>query len=207
MKFNMTNLPKGSVPMAEYGMFKTAMRGFRKEDVLAYIDELMAEKTKESESFQAQIAQSESQLAEAKVQKAAVEENERLTTEVAQLKNQIAQLTEQLTDTAAKLEEMQGASDAAHARDAELSEQLEQSHQAISALWEEKAVLQNEIDNTKAAFVQLREVGEEFCRQVTALLPQTEETPAAPAVPITEPPLVITEEPRAVDKPMERWLF
>ncbi len=197
--------------MAENGMFKTAMRGFRKEDVLAYIDELMSEKTKEAEAFAAQIAELQAQLADAKVQQAAVEENERLTGEVAQLSEQVAALSAQLSETAAKLAEVQGASDAANARDAELTEQLEQSHQAISALWEEKAVLQNRIEKTEAAFTQLREVGEEFCRQVTALLPAAEEAESTEesvaAAPITEEPLVITEEPRAADKPMERWLF
>ncbi len=194
--------------MAEYGMFKTSMRGFRKEDVLAFIDELMTEKTKEAEAFAAQIAKLESELAEAKVQQAAVEENERLTGEVATLREQVAELT-------AKLEEVQGASDAASARDAELTAELEQSHQAISALWEEKAGLQNRLEKTQAVFSQLREVGEEFCRQVTALLPAEEPVETAtesaaeavPVVAITEEPLVITEEPRPADQSMERWLF
>ncbi len=194
--------------MAEYGMFKTAMRGFRKEDVLAYIDELMSEKTKEAESFQAQIDALEVQLAEAKVQRAAVEENERLTAEVSALQEQVQALTAQVSETEAKLVEAQGATDAASARDAELSEQLEQSHQAITSLWQEKAVLQEQINKTGEVFAQLRAVGEDFCRQVTALMPaevsQTEEEPTAS---VTEEPLVITEEPRTADKPMERWLF
>ena len=194
--------------MAEYGMFKTSMRGFRKEDVLAYIDGLMKEKSKEAEAADERIAALEAELAEANVNQAAVEENERLMSEVAALREQVSALT-------AKLEEVQGASDAASARDAELSAELEQSHQAITALWEEKAVLQEKLEKAQASFVQLREVGEEFCRQVTSLLPAEEpmeamvesvvETVSVEA--ITEEPLVITEEPRAAEQSMERWLF
>lgn len=191
--------------MTEYGMFKTALRGFRKEDVLAYIDELLAERSRRESELQGQIETLQKQLAEAQVQQEAVRENERLTAQLEEYKGQIEVLTAQVADVTAELERARGASEAATMRDAELSEQLEQSHQAIATLWEEKAELQKQVDATTERIEQLHAVGLDFCRQVAELLPeQAGET----AEPVEEQlPLVVdmpSAEPR---KPMERWLF
>jgi nicotinate-nucleotide adenylyltransferase len=86
-----------------------------------------------------------------------------------------------------------------------LSEQLEQSHQAIATLWEEKAELQKQVDETTERIAQLHAVGVDFCRQVSELLPEQPEEAAAPA---EEPlPLVVDMPSAEANKPMERWLF
>ncbi len=190
--------------MAEYGMFKTALRGFRKEDVLAYIDEMLAERSRQELELQGQIETLQKQLAEAQVQKEAVRENERLTAELEECKGQVEVLTAQVAEITAQLEQERGESEAATMRDAELSEQLEQSHQAIAALWEEKAELQKQVDETTERIEQLHAVGVDFCRQVSELLPeQTSETVA----PVPEQPPLVIDMPSAEPKPMERWLF
>ena len=195
---------KGSGLMAEYGMFKTALRGFRKEDVLAYIDEMLAERSRQELELQGQIEVLQKQLAEAQVQKEAVLENERLTTQLAECKGQVEVLTAQVAEVTAQLEEERGASEAATMRDAELSEQLEQSHQAIAALWEEKAELQKQINETTELIERLHAVGTDFCRQVAELLPEQEgEATESPV----EPPLVVDMPSAEPSKPMERWLF
>lgn len=190
--------------MAEYGMFKTALRGFRKEDVLAYIDEMLAERSRQELELQGQIEVLQKQLAEAQVQKEAVLENERLTTQLAECKGQVEVLTAQVAEVTAQLEEERGASEAATMRDAELSEQLEQSHQAIAALWEEKAELQKQINETTELIERLHAVGTDFCRQVAELLPEQEGEATESSV---EPPLVVDMPSAEPSKPMERWLF
>lgn len=195
---------KGSGLMAEQGMFKTALRGFRKEDVLAYIDEMLAERSRQELELQGQIETLQKQLAEAQVQQEAVRENERLTAQLEEYKGQVEVLTAQVAEVTAQLEQERGASEAATMRDAELSEQLEQSHQAIAALWDEKAELQKQVDETTERIEQLHAVGVDFCRQVSELLPQQTSETVAPTP--EQPPLVI-DMPSAEPKPMERWLF
>ncbi len=190
--------------MAEYGMFKTALRGFRKEDVLAYIDEMLAERSRQEIELQGQIEALQAQLAEAKVQQEAVRENERLTAELEEYKGQVEVLTAQVANVTAELEQARGASEAATMRDAELSEQLEQSHQAIATLWEEKAELQKQVDATTERIEQLHAVGLDFCRQVAELLPeQADKTETT----TDELPLVVDMPSTQPGKPMERWLF
>lgn len=189
--------------MAEYGMFKTALRGFRKEDVLAYIDEMLAERSRQELELQNQIESLQQQLAEAKVQREAVLENERLTAQVKELKEQAEILTAQVAEVTAQLEQEQSTSAAATMRDAELSDQLEQSHQAIAKLWEEKARLQEQVDASVSQMMQLRSLGEEFCHRITALLP--EQTAESETSVTTEQP--VADVPSTDSKPMERWLF
>lgn len=177
--------------MAEQGMFKTAMRGFRKEDVLSYIDTLMAERTAQETLLNEQIEQLRQQLAEAQVQKEAVAENERLTAQVAELNAQVEALSAQVAEVTAQLEAAQGVSAAGEARQSELAEQLEQAHQAISGLWEEKAQLQRQLEDSYQVARRVQELGEEFCRKVGEVLPQPE-----------------SSQPQSeAAKPMERWLF
>lgn len=190
--------------MAEQGLFKTVVRGFRKEDVLAYIDEMLAERSCQELELNGQIDSLQKQLAEAKVKQEAVKENEQLTAQVEELKSQVEILTAQVAEVTAQLEQERGASAAATMRDAELSEQLEQSHQAIAALWEEKAELQKQVDATTSQIEQLRILGEDFCRRVTELLP---EQPAVPESTATTEPFVIDSPSTQPAKPMERWLF
>ena len=201
--------------MAEHGMFKTALRGFRKEDVLAYVDEMLSERSQKELELQGQIEQLQQQLAEAQVQQEAILENEHLIAEIAQLKEQAELLTAQVAEVTQQLEQERGETAAATMRDAELTEQLEQSHQAIAALWDEKAELQKQIDQSKEQVLSLRSLGEEFCRRVMDLLPEAEppkaeeapEEPVAAEPPIVSEPLVV-DTPRAeASKPMERWLF
>ena len=192
--------------MAEYGMFKTAFRGFCKEDVLAYIDEMLAERSRLELELQGQIEALHEQLAEAKVQQEAISENERLTEEVKQLKEQTELLTTQVAEVTAQLEQERNESAEATMRDAELSEQLQQSHQAIATLWEEKAELQKQVDETTETIEQLHAIGVDFCRQVAELLPETATDSVSVSTPVTTEPLVV-DAPNAPQKPMERWLF
>ena len=192
--------------MAEYGMFKTAFRGFCKEDVLAYIDEMLADRLLLEQDLQGQIEGLQQQLAEAKVQQEAVRENERLTEEVRQLKEQTELLTTQVAEVTAQLEQERGEAAAATMRDAELSEQLEQSHQAIATLWEEKEDLLKRVDATAEQMIRLRSLGEEFCHRITELLPEVAAEPVEEQAPSVTEPLVV-DTPGASAKPMERWLF
>ena len=191
--------------MAENGLFKTAMRGFRKEDVLAYIDGLMATQSQQEEAFQAELDTLKQQLAEATVQQEAIRENEALSAEVERLKGQVTELNSQLAQAMAQLEQAQTDSTAVQARDAELAEQLEQAHQATSALWEEKAQLERRLEKSDGLAEKLHTIGETFVRQVAELLPETQQRSLAAA----EQPVVI-DEPLVTDTPasqMERWLF
>ncbi len=191
--------------MAEYGMFKTAFRGFCKEDVLAYVDAVLAEHSQRESALQEQIEDLQKQLAEATVQQEAVRENERLTQEVEQLKEQTELLTTQVAEVTEQLEQERKDAAAVTVRDAELSEQLEQSHQAIAKLWEEKAELQKQVDATAEQMLSLRSLGEDFCRRVTELLPKTAESKAEQTATVPEP--LVVDTPKAAVKPMDRWLF
>ncbi len=176
--------------MAEQGMFKTALRGFRKEDVLSYIDGIMAEHTVQEEALKEQVAELDRQLAEARVQQEAVKENEQLKAQVAELSEQVEALKVQVAEITAQCEQVQGAASGAEAREAELREQLEQSHQAVSGLWEEKAQLERRLEQTDELTRKLQAIGEDFCGKVKELLP---DTAAQPTVETT--------------KQMDRWLF
>ena len=191
--------------MAEYGMFKTAFRGFCKEDVLAYVDAVLAEHSQRESALQEQIEDLQKQLAEATVQQEAVRENERLTQEVEQLKEQTELLTTQVAEVTEQLEQERKDAAAVTVRDAELSEQLEQSHQAIAKLWEEKAELQKQVDATAEQMLSLRSLGEDFCRRITELLPETAESKAEQAPTVPEP--LVVDTPSSAVKPMDRWLF
>ena len=133
--------------MAEQGMFKTALRGFRKEDVLSYIDGIMAEHTVQ------------------------------LKAQVAELSEQVEALKVQVAEITAQCEQVQGAASGAEAREAELREQLEQSHQAVSGLWEEKAQLERRLEQTDELTRKLQAIGEDFCGKVKELLPDTAAQP------------------------------
>ena len=102
--------------MAEQGLFKTAMRGFRKEDVLSYIDGMLAERTAQETLLNEQIQRLEEELAQARVQQEAVAENERLIAQAAQLTQQVEELTAQVGELTMQLEQVQGVTAAGEAR-------------------------------------------------------------------------------------------
>ena len=162
--------------MAEQGMFKTVMRGFRKEDVLRYIDEMMEEHSAQEQVLEKQLAELRTQLAEAQVEAEAVAENERLTAEVAEQKQRGDLLAAQVDDVTAQIEQVRNEALASEQRNAELTVQIEQLNRTIAQLQEEKAILGAQLAAKDAVLCEVRSLGEAFCEQVKALLPTDQPT-------------------------------
>lgn len=188
--------------MAEQGLFKTAVRGFRKEDVLNYIDELLAAQSTERESWEARLQALTEELTAAQVQKAAVEENETLKARVELLEQQIATDAEQLSALSLQLETAQAANQAASESESAAAAQLEESQRTIAALREEKAALEEKLSATDALVDRLKAIGTEFCRQVNSVLPEDKDTTVITAEEAIEKAAFQDAAPK-----MESWLF
>ena len=189
--------------MAEQGLFKTAMRGFRKEDVLNYIDELLAAQSAEREGWESRLEALTKELAEANVQKEAVLENETLKTRLEALEQQLSDAAEQVTALSLKLETAEAANQAASENETAIASELEEARQTIATLSEEKETLEAKLSNADVLAEQLRAIGAEFCRRIQDVVP-TEEAET-----------VVTTAEQAIQKAafedagpkMESWLF
>ena len=196
--------------MGERYGFRTSFRGFSREDVLAYIDELRLTLHEEQEGRRGEIEALREQLAQAEAllgdapQAAEREAALRAEVEASQetviaLREQVAALTEELRAAQAAVcaereKELADALAEAHAeaqalreRENELNAQLAETHQAVARLWQEKEAADRKLslalefaDRQQAAVL-------EFKQQFGG------ETPS--------------DEASSSRKPMERWLF
>ncbi len=195
--------------MREYDGFKTSFRGFAREDVLAYIDDLRAEQQAEQELQRQQVATLTRELEAAQRQLAdapqAAQREEALRAELATAQEAVRSLTEQLAAQAQELAQAQaviaagreqelsdelaqvrGELQAVREREAEQSTQLAQTHQAVAALWEEKEAFTHKLAAAAA-----------FADRVQAETADLKRELDGGAAADTKP----------ADKPLERWLF
>ena len=189
--------------MAEQGLFKTAMRGFRKEDVLNYIDELLAAQSAEREGWESRLEALTKELAEANVQKEAVLENETLKARLEVLEQQLSDAAEQVTALSLRLETAEAANQAASENESAIAGELEEARQTIAALSEEKDALEAKLSNADVLAEQLRAIGAEFCHRIQDVVP-TEE--AEPEITTAEQAIQKAAFDDAGPK-MESWLF
>ncbi len=131
--------------MAEKGMFRNAFRGFNKQDVLQYVDEITAawdeeRKALQSTADEAVAAQEAMQAAadEAQAQAVAAAEQQQIAaTQLAEVQQKLYDTTSDLTVAATTIEEM--------------ATQLEEAQRRILQLEKELADTANERDNAIAA--------------------------------------------------------
>lgn len=197
--------------MGERYGFRTSFRGFSREDVLAYIDELrltlhreQEERRSETEALREQLAQAETQVAGAPSQAADHEEALRAELEASQetviaLREQTAALTEELRaaqaaasaerekELADALAEARAEVQALRERENELNAQLAETHQAVAQLWQEKEAADRKLSLALEFADRQQAAALEFKQQFGGETPSREETSS--------------------HKPMERWLF
>ena len=160
--------------MAEQGMFKTVMRGFRKEDVLQYIDAMLEEHSAQENVLEKQLAELRTQLAEAQVAAEAVAENERLTAELAEQKQRGDLLESQVSEVTLQMEQMRQDLSSVEQQNTDFTQQIEQRDGTIAQLQEEKATLEAQLAQKDALLFELRSLSESFGEKMTALLSEDE---------------------------------
>ena len=160
--------------MAEQGMFKTVMRGFRKEDVLQYIDAMLEEHSAQENVLEKQLAELRTQLAEAQVAAEAVAENERLTAELADQKQRGDLFESQVSEVTLQMEQMRQDLSSVEQQNTDFTQQIEQRDGTIAQLQEEKATLEAQLAQKDALLFELRSLSESFGEKMTALLSEDE---------------------------------
>ena len=160
--------------MAEQGMFKTVMRGFRKEDVLQYIDAMLEEHSAQENVLEKQLAELRTQLAEAQVAAEAVAENERLTAELAEQKQRGDLLESQVSEVTLQMEQMRQDLSSVEQQNTDFTQQIEQRDGTIAQLQEEKTTLEAQLAQKDALLFELRSLSESFGEKMTALLSEDE---------------------------------
>lgn len=195
--------------MSEHEGFRTGFRGFARQDVLTYIEELRLSHHEEQEFSARRIAELEQQLEEARAQLAdapqAAQREEALRAERDTAQAAVQSLNEQVASLNRELEEARATIAAGHERklseelartraemqtlrerEDELNTQLAQTHQAVAALWQEKEALEHKL-TAAAAFADRQQAeAAQLKRELSGAAPATE---------------------TAAEKPMERWLF
>lgn len=196
--------------MGERYGFKTSFRGFSRQDVLNYIDELrltlheeQEEHREETEALRAELAEAQKLLADAP-QAAQREEElraalddanatigalrqqaETLTADLKAAEEQINSGREQeLNDAIAELRtEVQ----LLRERETALNAQLAETHQAVATLWQEKEAAERKLTAALEYADRQQQAALEFKQQLGSEVAPAEES--------------------AAGKPMERWLF
>ncbi len=113
--------------MEECRVFETEFRGFRKSDVLDYIDELRREQQTEREEFEKQTAVLSQQLSEAQEK-------------VAELSQQLEE-AKAAADENTRIAQMEERCEALEQEKTALTLQTQELQQAVAALWKEKSEL------------------------------------------------------------------
>ncbi len=167
--------------MAEQGMFKTVMRGFRKEDVLQYIDAMLEEHSAQENVLEKQLAELRTQLAEAQVAAEAVAENERLTAELADQKQRGDLLESQVSEVSLQMEQMRQELSSVEQQNTDFTQQIEQRDGTIAQLQEQKATLEAQLAQKDALLFELRSLSESFGEKMTALLSEDETIVSQPS--------------------------
>ena len=137
--------------MTQNGMFRNAFRGFNKQDVLQYIDEITAAWDAERKELEAKtneavaVAESAQTLAEeAKAEAAAANEQQQIAeTQLAETQQKLYDTTADLTVAATTIEEM--------------AIQLEEAQRRLAQVEQELATTADERDNAIAALADAKE--------------------------------------------------
>ncbi len=149
--------------MDECRVFETEFRGFRKSDVLTYIDELRREQQTVREELENQMAVLSQQVAEE------------------QAKN--AELLQQLDEAKAAADEnvqiaaLEQRCDALEQEKTALTLQTEELQQAVAALWKEKSELAAAATHAEERLERLQTLGRAVCKEL-AVEVEAEEVPA-----------------------------
>ena len=196
--------------MGEQHGFKTSFRGFSRQDVLTYIDNLRMTMHNEQEELRAECDSLRTQLEEAQAQLAdvprAAEREAALTQELADAQETINALRQQVETLGTQLKEAEAAihpereqelTDAlAEARaevqalrdhETELNAQLAETHQAVAALWQEKESAERKVTAALSYADRQQQSALEFKQQLGEENSAPEEKPSG--------------------QRMERWLF
>ncbi len=148
--------------MEECRVFETEFRGFRKSDVLAYIDELRREQQNEREEFEKQTAVLSEQLAAVQKEVSALQQ---------QLDEAIA-----AADENTRIAEMEERCAALEQEKTALTLQTEELQQAVAALWKEKSELAAAAAHAEERWERLQSLGRAVCKELAA---EAEDTPQA----------------------------
>lgn len=134
--------------MEECRVFETEFRGFRKSDVLSYIDELRGEQQAEREDWEAQKASLQEQLSAEKETVAALQQ------QLDELKAATAENV--LFERCEALEQEKTA----------LTLQTEELQQAVAALWKEKSELSAAVAHSTQRLERLQTLGREVYKEL-----------------------------------------
>lgn len=210
--------------MEDQAIFRTVMRGFKKEDVLSYIDNLRLEHQKEADRWKTEAEQLRERLNTANAVAAAMPNDD-----TARQDEQIAALQSKLAAVTAECEELKKASAETGVQKEELTalrqecdtlrrerevmeKQAEETAQAMASLWEQQCLQKRRQEEIAAFAEQVRESGERLVKQATAF---AEDTPApVSAKPVKPKPEVPDEPPVSTPAPavsrsddLDRWLY
>ncbi len=135
--------------MSDSGVFRSAIGGFHKQDVLRYIDELQAEHLREREELEAQLAEVQTELAEA-------QEAHRTLMETAAAEAEATQ--QQKAEWEADSAQLQRLVDEQNSANRMLRTQIQDVREDLSRLQTETAPLRKQLEATKweAASMQAR---------------------------------------------------
>lgn len=189
---------KGSVPVDDCRVFETEFRGFRKQDVLNYIDELRTEQQKEREEREATECALREELAAEKQKTAALEQ------QLAQGQETVPQAG--TGEWQALLEQERSRREALEQEKEEWAAQTAQTHQAIAALHSEKQELSQKLEEAENRLQRLQDLGQALCAELAPVLPAEEaEKPTETEQISPSPQEQPNTEPAA--RPMAQWLF
>ena len=175
--------------MADRKFFRTAMRGFHKDDVLNHIDALHAEQQKALEEMREQVAKAQEEAKEAKREAAEA---------VALPKEQLAELEQLREKTAAYEKEI-----------AELRTTLEESNATRGALWEQQRQLEQTLEAATAVVTDVETLNVQLAERLATYRKLSnsvvEEIVSESVQGEEEPP--VSERAVPEKQPMAEWLY
>lgn len=152
--------------MEECRVFETEFRGFRKSDVLDYIDELRREQQSEREEFEKQTAVLSQQLSEAQEK-------------VAELSQQLEE-AKAAADENTRIAEMEERCEALEQEKTALTLQTQELQQAVAALWKEKSELAAAATHAEERLERLQTLSRAVYKELAEEAPAEEAPTEAP---------------------------
>lgn len=166
--------------MEECRVFETEFRGFRKQDVLDYIDGLRGEQQQEREAWEAERAALSEELLSEKEKAAEIQK---------QLEEALARLADtEITAVTERCEALEQEKEA-------LLLQVEEVHQALVTLWNEKSEQEKAFAEAEERLNRLQTLGQAVCKELAVEVPAEIDEAEEQAK---------KEQER---KQMEQWLF
>lgn len=195
--------------MSERYGFRTGFRGFSRQDVLNYIDELRTTFHEETTARDEEIESLKTQLNELRAKLASVataEEREaQLRAELETAQQAVRSLTAQTEQLTAQLEQAQAVIDSG--REQELAESLAESRSTVQALREREAELTSQLAEAHRAIAALWQEKEQLEHGLTAAAAFADSVQAQAADVKAQLGGTAAPEEKTSEKPMERWLF